>query len=55
MTKSHDNLKDLELLIRSHYSLIYIETAEEERADSLLKLLPAACAYLISTGHGPRD
>lgn len=39
MEKTHDNLKDLELLIRSHYSLIFIETAEEERADSLLKLL----------------
>jgi hypothetical protein len=39
MDRSNDNLKDLELLIRSHYSIIFVETPEEERAETLLKLL----------------
>jgi len=39
MNKSEDNLRDLELLIRSHYSIIFMESAEEERAETLLKLL----------------
>ena len=34
-----DPLKDLELLIRSRYSLIYLETLEEERASYLLEHL----------------
>jgi len=39
MNTSNDNLRDLELLIRSHYSLIFIESEEAERAESILKLL----------------
>lgn len=39
MNKSNDNLRDLELLIRSHYSLLFVESAEAERAETLLKLL----------------
>lgn len=39
MNESNDNLRDLELLIRSHYSIIFMESAEEERAETLLKLL----------------
>ena len=31
--------KDFELLIRSHYGMIYLETDEEERAESLLQQL----------------
>jgi SpoVK/Ycf46/Vps4 family AAA+-type ATPase len=37
MTK-HDPLHDLELLIRSRYGLIVIETAEDERAETILRL-----------------
>jgi len=32
-------LRDLELLIRARYSIIFLDTAEEERAESLLKHL----------------
>jgi hypothetical protein len=39
MNKSNDNLRDLELLIRSHYSIVFMESTEEERAETLLKLL----------------
>jgi hypothetical protein len=39
MDRSPDNLRDLELLIRSHYSIIFVDSAEEERAETLLKLL----------------
>ncbi|MGH7891777.1 MAG: AAA family ATPase, partial [Thermodesulfobacteriota bacterium] len=39
MNKSNDNLRDLELLIRSHYSIIFMESAEDERTETLLKLL----------------
>ncbi len=39
MNKSRDNLRDLELLIRSHYSIIFMESVEGERADTLLKML----------------
>src|SRR5258706_6117585 len=31
--------KDLELLIRSHYGLIYLDTDEEERTETILKHL----------------
>ena len=34
-----DTLKELELLIRSRYNLIFLETDEEERAETLLRLL----------------
>lgn len=39
MEKARDKLRELELLIRSHYSLIFIDTVEEDRARSLLTLL----------------
>src|ERR1700740_1073654 len=34
-----DPLKDLELLIRSRYSIIFLDTVEEDRAEILLKHL----------------
>ena len=34
--RSHDALRDLELLIRSRYGLIHLETREEDRALALL-------------------
>lgn len=39
MKKAPDKLRELELLIRSHYSIIFIDTAEEDRAQTLLTLL----------------
>lgn len=36
---THDPLKDLDLLIRSRYGLIVLETVEEERAETLLRHL----------------
>ncbi len=39
MEKAWDKLRELELLIRSHYSLIFIDTAEEDRAQTMLTLL----------------
>lgn len=36
-----DTLKELELLIRSRYSLIFLEADEEERAETVLRLLAA--------------
>lgn len=39
INKPGDNLRDLELLIRSHYSLIFVESPEAGRAETLLKLL----------------
>ncbi len=33
------SIKDLELLIRSHYGVIFIDTLESERADTILALL----------------
>ncbi|MEQ9618523.1 MAG: AAA family ATPase [Deltaproteobacteria bacterium] len=39
MSKGRDKLRELELLIRSHYSLIFIDTAEEDRARTVLTLL----------------
>ena len=41
MSKPNDNLRDLELLIRSHYSLIFVESPEAGRAENILKLLAA--------------
>ncbi len=35
----HDPLRDLELLIRSRYGLIVIDTVEEDRAETLLRLV----------------
>ncbi len=35
----HDPVHDLELLIRSRYGLIVIETAEDDRAETLLRLV----------------
>ena len=37
--KPLDKLKELRLLIRSHYSLIYVDSAEEDRTHGLIKLL----------------
>lgn len=37
-----DALKDLELLLRSRYGLIYLDTVEEERAEGLLRHLADA-------------
>jgi len=34
-----DPLKDLELLIRSRYCITFLDTAEEDRAETLLKHL----------------
>lgn len=34
-----DPLKDIELLIRSRYCIIFLDTVEEERAETLLKHL----------------
>ncbi len=42
MTVAKDPLKDLELLLRSHYGLIYLDTVEEERAEGLLRHLADA-------------
>jgi SpoVK/Ycf46/Vps4 family AAA+-type ATPase len=36
---AHDSLKDLELLVRSRYGIILLDTAEEERAEVLLRHL----------------
>jgi len=38
-TVSADPLKDLELLIRSRYTVIQMDTVEEERAELLLRHL----------------
>ncbi|MCI0432375.1 MAG: AAA family ATPase [Gemmatimonadetes bacterium] len=35
----HDPLRDLELLIRSRYGLIVVDTPEEDRAETLLRLV----------------
>jgi SpoVK/Ycf46/Vps4 family AAA+-type ATPase len=37
--KNLDKLKELRLLIRSHYSVIYVDTAEEDRTHGLIRLL----------------
>lgn len=37
--QSKDLLRELELLLKSHHSIIFIETVEEERADALIKHL----------------
>lgn len=39
MTIAKDPLKDLELLIHSRYCIIFVDTAEEDRADTLFKHL----------------
>jgi SpoVK/Ycf46/Vps4 family AAA+-type ATPase len=39
LTKDYDVIRELNLLIRSRYGLICLETVEEERAESLLKHL----------------
>jgi SpoVK/Ycf46/Vps4 family AAA+-type ATPase len=39
MTAAKDPLKDLELLIHSRYCIIFVDTAEEDRADTLFKHL----------------
>lgn len=41
MKPAQDTLKELELLIRSRYSLIFLEADEEERAETVLRLLAA--------------
>ena len=37
--KNQDKFRELELLIRSHYSVIYVDTPEEERTHRLIRLL----------------
>lgn len=39
MKKNLDKLKELRLLIRSHYSVIYVDTPEVERTRGLIRLL----------------
>ena len=38
MTKT-DPLRDIELLVRSHYGLIVINTPEQDRAETILRLV----------------
>ena len=47
-----DTAKELELLIRSKYTIIYLETWEEERAENLLEVIANKLARTILAGHG---
>ncbi len=53
--KNLDKLKDLRLLIRSHYSVIYVDTPEEDRTQGLIKLLADQLRIPFFAGRGPRD
>ena len=47
-----DTAQELELLIRSKYPIIYLETWEEERAENLLKVIANKLGRTIPAGQG---
>ncbi len=53
--QSTNILREIELLIKSNHSIIFIETAEEERADALIKHIADKMNIGFLFGQGERD